>query len=160
MACDPHFVLDAYWSHDAPELLAALATNPRGLSSAEAARRLKRHGPNLVTEQREVAAVRLLLRSVPAPVQVAGINDRVFLVNASLGLYPDLLEEIIALVREDAEFFGCVAEIEHARHILSRGTSAHRQVALYRRAVDDGMEHDLALRQVVDQLIAETMTFE
>jgi diacylglycerol kinase family enzyme len=38
-------------------------------------------------------AVRLLLRSAPAPVQVAGINDRVFLVNASLGLYPDLLED-------------------------------------------------------------------
>jgi len=38
-------------------------------------------------------AVRLLLRSVPAPVQVAGVNDRVFLVNASLGLYPDLLED-------------------------------------------------------------------
>jgi diacylglycerol kinase family enzyme len=36
-------------------------------------------------------AVRQLLRAVPAPVQVAGINDRVFLVNASLGLYPDLL---------------------------------------------------------------------
>ncbi len=38
-------------------------------------------------------AVRQLLCSVPAPVQVAGINDRVFLVNASLGLYPDLLED-------------------------------------------------------------------
>ena len=38
-------------------------------------------------------AVRLLLRSAPAPVQVAGINDRVFLVNASLGLYPDLLQD-------------------------------------------------------------------
>lgn len=38
-------------------------------------------------------AVRLLLHAAPAPVQVAGINDRVFLVNASLGLYPDLLED-------------------------------------------------------------------
>jgi diacylglycerol kinase family enzyme len=38
-------------------------------------------------------AVRLLLRSTPVPVQVAGVNDRVFLVNASLGLYPDLLED-------------------------------------------------------------------
>lgn len=38
-------------------------------------------------------AVRLLLRSAPAPVKVAGVNDRVFLVNASLGLYPDLLED-------------------------------------------------------------------
>lgn len=38
-------------------------------------------------------ALRVLLCSAPAPVQVAGINDRVFLVNASLGLYPDLLED-------------------------------------------------------------------
>ena len=38
-------------------------------------------------------AVQVLLQSAPAPVQVAGINDRVFLVNASLGLYPDLLED-------------------------------------------------------------------
>lgn len=37
-------------------------------------------------------AVRLLLHSTPAPVQIAGVNDRVFLVNASLGLYPELLE--------------------------------------------------------------------
>ncbi len=38
-------------------------------------------------------AVRLLLHATPTPVQVAGINERVFLVNASLGLYPDLLED-------------------------------------------------------------------
>lgn len=38
-------------------------------------------------------AVRLLLGAVPAPIRVAAVNDRVFLVNASLGLYPDLLED-------------------------------------------------------------------
>ncbi|MBC7918619.1 MAG: diacylglycerol kinase [Rhodoferax sp.] len=38
-------------------------------------------------------AVRLLLDCAPLPVQVAAVNDRVFLVNASLGLYPELLEE-------------------------------------------------------------------
>ena len=38
-------------------------------------------------------AVRMLLQWSPWPVQVAAINDRVFLVNASLGLYPDLLED-------------------------------------------------------------------
>lgn len=38
-------------------------------------------------------AVHLLLHAAPLPVQVAGINDRVFLVNASLGLYPELLED-------------------------------------------------------------------
>lgn len=38
-------------------------------------------------------AVRLVLTAQPKPVQVAGINDRIFLVNASLGLYPELLED-------------------------------------------------------------------
>lgn len=38
-------------------------------------------------------AVRLLLASQPQPVQVAGINDRLFLVNASLGIYPELLRD-------------------------------------------------------------------
>jgi diacylglycerol kinase family enzyme len=38
-------------------------------------------------------AARELLEWSPWPVQVAAINEHVFLVNASLGLYPDLLED-------------------------------------------------------------------
>ncbi len=38
-------------------------------------------------------AVQALLRAAPAPVQVGLINDRVFLVNASPGLYPQMLED-------------------------------------------------------------------
>jgi diacylglycerol kinase family enzyme len=39
------------------------------------------------------AALRQLLQSCPAPVQVAAINERIFLVNASLGIYPELLQD-------------------------------------------------------------------
>jgi diacylglycerol kinase family enzyme len=39
------------------------------------------------------AAVRLVLQARALPVQVAAINDRVFLVNASLGVYPELLRD-------------------------------------------------------------------
>ncbi|MCU0925044.1 MAG: diacylglycerol kinase [Hydrogenophaga sp.] len=39
------------------------------------------------------AAVRMLLHAEPQPVQVAAINERVFLVNASLGIYPELLQD-------------------------------------------------------------------
>jgi len=39
------------------------------------------------------AAARLALAAHPIPVQVAAINDRVFLVNASLGIYPELLQD-------------------------------------------------------------------
>ena len=40
-----------------------------------------------------VAGARMLLDARPLPVQVAAINDRVFLVNASLGIYPELLQD-------------------------------------------------------------------
>ena len=39
------------------------------------------------------AAVRLLLSARAHPVQVGRVNERVFLVNASVGLYPQLLED-------------------------------------------------------------------
>jgi carboxylate-amine ligase len=69
----------------------------------------------------------------------------------------DLVEEIIALTREDAEALGCVAEVEHAREIVGRGTSAHRQLAIYRAAVEAGAAREEALRAVVDWLIEETV---
>ena len=48
--------------------------------------------------------------------------------------FGDLVDELLVLLREDAEALGCVAEIEHARTIVARGTSADRQVACYDRA--------------------------
>jgi len=38
-------------------------------------------------------AARQVLQARPMPVQVGAINDRVFLVNASLGVYPELLQD-------------------------------------------------------------------
>jgi diacylglycerol kinase family enzyme len=38
-------------------------------------------------------AVRLAIDGVPMPVQVAAVNEQLFLVNASVGLYPELLED-------------------------------------------------------------------
>jgi diacylglycerol kinase family enzyme len=40
-----------------------------------------------------VDAARMLLSAIPRPVQVGMVNDRLFLVNASVGLYPRLLED-------------------------------------------------------------------
>jgi len=71
--------------------------------------------------------------------------------------YSELLEEILALVRDDAEHFDCVAETEHAREVLARGTSAHRQVSTYTQALSEGADQQEALKAVVDMLIEETM---
>jgi len=71
--------------------------------------------------------------------------------------YPELLEEMLVLIREDAQYFGCVAEVEHARAILDRGTSAHWQVKTYDDALSNGASQDEALKAVVDMLVKETM---
>jgi len=70
--------------------------------------------------------------------------------------YADLLSEMIELIREDAEHFGCVKEVEAARHILETGTSAHRQRATFATARSSGANETAAFQAVVDQLIAET----
>jgi carboxylate-amine ligase len=71
--------------------------------------------------------------------------------------YAQLLDEMLNLVRDDAEYFGCVAEVEHAREVLVRGTSAHHQVSTYREALSKGASEEEALKAVVDMLIEDTM---
>lgn len=69
---------------------------------------------------------------------------------------PALVEEIIELLGPDAQFFGCEAELRHARTILARGTSAHRQLRTYYAALAQGRDAHQALVEVVDQLMRET----
>ena len=71
--------------------------------------------------------------------------------------FPDLLEELIEMVMPDAEALNCVAEIEHTRTICQRGTSADRQLAVYRGALEEGATEDEALKAVVDALIVDTI---
>jgi glutamate---cysteine ligase / carboxylate-amine ligase len=66
------------------------------------------------------------------------------------------LGELIELVREDSDALGCTAEVEHAWKILKRGTSAHRQVATYERAIAAGAAPREALESVVDMLIQDS----
>ncbi len=71
--------------------------------------------------------------------------------------YADLLEEILTLIEPDARHLGCLDEVAHAREILARGTSAHRQLAIFERALAAGAARREALFAVVDWLIEETV---
>ena len=70
--------------------------------------------------------------------------------------YPELVEEMLELLQEDAEHFGCVEELQHARTIVQRGTSAHWQLKTYDEAIDAGASKQEALCAVVDMLIRES----
>jgi carboxylate-amine ligase len=68
-----------------------------------------------------------------------------------------LMEELLDLVRRDADALGCAAELEHIRRIVAHGTSADRQVQVFEAALANGLDKDSALAAVVDHLAAETL---
>jgi glutamate---cysteine ligase / carboxylate-amine ligase len=72
--------------------------------------------------------------------------------------FPDLLEELFELLWEDAAHFNCRREIEHAREIVRRGTSADRQLARFEAVKKLGGSEQAALVSVVDDIIDETLT--
>lgn len=71
-----------------------------------------------------VEATRALLSSTPTRMQVGVVNDRVFLVNASLGLYPQLLQDREAYKKQfgryrTVAFASAVATILRGNGLLS-----------------------------------------
>ncbi|MFB3052110.1 MAG: carboxylate-amine ligase [Acidimicrobiia bacterium] len=69
----------------------------------------------------------------------------------------DLIDEFIELLAQDAIEFDVREEVRHARTIVAEGPSAHRQIATYQRALEDGASEHEALQAVVDELIVDSM---
>ncbi len=70
--------------------------------------------------------------------------------------FEELLDEMLSLIAEDAEALGCMDEVNSLRHILQRGTSAHRQLKIQELEKAAGASDQDALKAVVDGLIADT----
>ena len=68
-----------------------------------------------------------------------------------------ILDETLDLVAEDARELGCEREVDLARWIVARGTSADQQLTLYTEALGRGLSNRDALAGVVDWLSAETV---
>ena len=73
----------------------------------------------------------------------------------SLRPFPDLLDELIELVAEDAEALGCSKEVLALRSMVEQGTSATRQRAVFAQASGDADQKGQA---VVRHLIEEFET--
>ena len=70
--------------------------------------------------------------------------------------FDELLEEMLGLVSEDAEALGCTREVAGVRDILTRGTSAHRQLKDFELELAAGKSVEDSLKAVVDTLISDT----
>lgn len=70
--------------------------------------------------------------------------------------FADALDRLLALIDPDADALGCGAEVERARTIVSEGTSADRQIAVFEAARDKGRSNRQGLDDVVDWLSRTT----
>ncbi|MGB5510725.1 MAG: hypothetical protein WBM87_03355, partial [Woeseiaceae bacterium] len=70
--------------------------------------------------------------------------------------FADMLDELCSLVSEDARALGCEKEVAGVHNIISRGTSAHRQLKDYELERASGASVEDSLKSVVDTLIRDT----
>lgn len=68
----------------------------------------------------------------------------------------DQLEELIDELGEDARALGCEPELQRSLTIVREGSSADRQLDLFRLRLLEGASQQEALRDVVDLLVSET----
>lgn len=70
--------------------------------------------------------------------------------------FAEVVDELVDSLREDAAALGCGPEVERARDIVRRGTSADRQLAVFHERKAAGAADDEALRAVVAWLVEAT----
>jgi len=70
---------------------------------------------------------------------------------------PELIDELVELLRPHAEALECVKEVENAREIARRGSSSDHQLRIYNAALERGETERDAQIAVVDWLIAESV---
>ena len=72
--------------------------------------------------------------------------------------FDELMDELLDLLAEDADHFGCSTEVSRAREIVKNGTSADRQLARFDAMKELGGSDEAALLAVTDDIIEETKT--
>ena len=68
----------------------------------------------------------------------------------------DYATRLIAALAEDAEALDCRTELMRVPQIIRDGTSADRQIDLFRLRRMEGDDEQTALRALVDQAVGET----
>lgn len=69
----------------------------------------------------------------------------------------EVVERLVAMLRDCATDLGCVTHLERALRIVERGTSADMQLAVFDAARAAGDDDRRAQEKVVDRLVDETM---
>jgi Mg2+-importing ATPase len=131
----------AYWSRPPAELMRELAASDRGLSGAEAAERLRRHGPNSVEDEARLSALRLLLRQFESPL----VLILVFGAIVSLALRDWVNASIILAIVLGSALLGFTQEYRASTAVAQ----LRRRLALNVQALRDGALRTVAATAIV-----------
>jgi P-type Mg2+ transporter len=137
----------AYWSRDAAGLLAELSSGIQGLSSSEAARRLKTEGPNTIDEVPAMGVARLALHQFKSPLVLILVFGCV--VSATLRDWLDAA--IILAVVLGSSCLGFMQEYRASNAVAQ----LRRRLALRATVIRDGTRHTLPTRELVPGDIVE-----
>ena len=130
-----------YWNRNPSELAVEMGSGARGLASAEAAERLRRHGANSVREQPRVTALRLLLRQFESPL----VLILVFGASISLVLRDWIEASIILAIVLGSTLLGFAQEYRASTAVAA----LRRRLALTVQVVRDGVPQTIPASAVV-----------
>jgi Mg2+-importing ATPase len=130
-----------YWSQDAAAVSAALGSGPGGLSSEEAAAKLRLVGPNSVEDASRLSALRLLLRQYESPL----VLILIFAAAISLGLQQWVDSAIILAIVLGSTLLGFFQEYRASAAV----DQLKRRLALTCRVMRDGVERMVPVSTIV-----------
>jgi Mg2+-importing ATPase len=130
-----------YWNQDAAALSAALGSGPGGLSSEEAAAKLRLVGPNSVEDAAHLSALRLLLRQFESPL----VLILIFATVISLALQQWVDSAIILAVVLGSTLLGFSQEYRASTAV----EQLKRRLALNCRVMRDGVERTVPVSTIV-----------
>jgi Mg2+-importing ATPase len=130
-----------YWSQDSAALSAALGSGPDGLSSEEAAAKLRLVGPNSVEDTSHLSALRLLLRQFESPL----VLILIFAAVISLALQQWVDSAIILAIVLGSTLLGFFQEYRASAAV----EQLKRRLALTCRVMRDGVERVVSVSTVV-----------
>jgi Mg2+-importing ATPase len=136
-----------YWSVPVAAVLAALDATPLGLTSDEAARRLREAGPNVVEPGRPDSVAALLLRQFASPLVLILVFGA--LVSAGVGDWLDA--SIILVIVAGSTMLGFWQEYRGSRAVAA----LRSRLALTSRVWRDGRAAAIPLRDVVPGDVVE-----
>ena len=131
----------AYWCHDASELLLALGTAACGLTQQEVDARLARYGENSVAPSQTTTTARLLLRQIESPL----VLILVFGACISLLLRQWTDASIILLIVAGSSLLGFTQEYRASAAMARLRDS----LALSVTALRAGVKHSIDARRIV-----------